>query len=241
MAASEPEPAAAAHPAVTAFAGLAERYLLTRTSVSAYQLTRYRSMVHRLAERFPVVEKIDDEAIAAWVRDNLDAGTSPKTIANYHGLLYGICGHAVRKGLLAANPCALTRLPKVSAFDADGQPLACFLEPAEFTLVAEAMCAAGAYHWRPPGGPGERRAPSETATCGVAYREDRDLITLAVHTGLRWARSRPCGSGTSTSNAGGWRSTGPGSGTATAPGSSAPRRPPGRDGPCRWRRRWSSC
>lgn len=53
-------------------------------------------------------------------------------------------------------------------------------------LVAEAMCSSGAYEWRPPRGPGERRAPSAIASCGVAYREDRDLITLAVHTGLRW-------------------------------------------------------
>ncbi|WP_019874485.1 site-specific integrase [Sporichthya polymorpha] len=48
------------------------------------------------------------------------------------------------------------------------------------------MCASSAYDWRPPGGPGERRSQAEIASCGVSYREDRDLITLAAHTGLRW-------------------------------------------------------
>ncbi len=175
-----------AESARTAFADLAGRYLVTRTSVSSYQLARYRSMVRRLGEQLPTVEDIDDEAVAVWVRTMLAQGAAAKTIANYHGLLHGICGHGVRKGLLPANPCTQTRLPKLSAYDADGEPIACFLEPAEFALIAESMCSAAAYEWRPPGGPGERRAPSQIATCGVAYREDRDFITLAVHTGLRW-------------------------------------------------------
>lgn len=159
--------AAAAPPtpvAETPFAELAERYLLTRTSVSSYQLARYRGMVARLAEIFPVVEDIDDGAIAGWIRGCQAAGVAAKTIANYHGLLHGVLGHGVRKGLLAANPCADTRLPKVSAYDAEGESIACFLEPAEFTLIAEAMCSSTAYEWRPPGGPGERRAPSRSAT-----------------------------------------------------------------------------
>ncbi|WP_019874474.1 tyrosine-type recombinase/integrase [Sporichthya polymorpha] len=178
---------AAAEPGVeTAFAALAEQYLNTRTSVSSYQMTRYRGMVRRLGEHFTVVEDIDDQAVATWVRDMLDTGSAAKTIANYHGLLFAICAYGVRKGMLGANPCADTRLPKLSAYDAEGEPIACFLEPAEFALIAEAMCASSAYDWRPPGGPGERRAPSQVVRCGVAFREDRDLITLVVHTGLRW-------------------------------------------------------
>ena len=170
----------------TPFADLAERYLNTRTSVSGYQMTRYRGMVSRLGEYFTVVEDIDDQAVASWVRDRLNVGASAKTIANYHGLLFAICAYGVRKGVLTANPCADTRLPKLSAYDADGETIACFLEPAEFALIAEAMCASSAYEWRPAGGPRERRAPAQVASRGVAFREDRDLITLAVHTGMRW-------------------------------------------------------
>lgn len=37
---------------------------------------------------------------------------APKTIRNVHGVLHNIMGLAVREGLLAANPCIGTRLPK---------------------------------------------------------------------------------------------------------------------------------
>lgn len=170
----------------TGFGEFAEQYLNTRTRVSDYQMARYRATVATLAGAFPVVEEIDDQAVATWVRGMLAAGRAPKTIANYHGLLSAVCGYAARKGLLARNPCEDTQLPKLSAYDADGEPLACFLEPEEFELIAEAMCAASAYEWRPAGGPGKRRPRSQRPTAGVGFREDRDLITLAVHTGLRW-------------------------------------------------------
>jgi hypothetical protein len=57
-------------------------------------------VIQRLASFFPMVETIDDQAVAAWIRTLRKAGRAPKTIANYHGLLYAICAYAVRKGLL---------------------------------------------------------------------------------------------------------------------------------------------
>jgi integrase len=101
-------------------------------------------------------------------------------------LLFAICAYAVRKGLLLTNPCADTQLPQRTAYDEDGEPIVCFLERAEFELIAETMCAATAYEWRPKGGRGKRRPNSQIQTCGIGFREDRDLITLAVQTGLRW-------------------------------------------------------
>jgi integrase len=169
----------------TPFEEFAGQYLNTRTAVSDYQMARYRSEVRRLAEHFPVVEEIDDQALATWVRWMLAKGRAAKTIANYHGLLFAICAYAVRKGRLSANPCADTQLPKRTAYDEDGEPIVCFLEPEEFALIAEAMCAATAYEWRPKGGRGKRRPNSHIEACGIGFREDRDLITLAVHTGLR--------------------------------------------------------
>src|SRR5258706_14063846 len=56
--------------AEASFADVAERSLLTRTSVSSYQLARYRAMAARLTEYFPVIEDLDDESIAAWVRSS---------------------------------------------------------------------------------------------------------------------------------------------------------------------------
>ena len=170
----------------TDFVELAARYLTTRTAVSDSELTRYRGQVERLGEHFRIVEQIDDQAVARWVRAMLDCGRSPKTIANYHGLLSAVCAYAVRKRLLVANPCADTQLPKKTRFDADGEPVVCFLEPDEFALIAEAMCAADHYDWRPDGGRGVRRRRADVPRTGVGFRQDRDLITLTVHTGLRW-------------------------------------------------------
>jgi hypothetical protein len=79
----------------------------------------------------------------------------------------------VAKGVLAANPCVGTRLPRADGFNADGDPVTCFLEPGEFALIAEAM--------------------SEIGTGA-----DRDLITLAVHTGCGGVTWWRCGSATST-------------------------------------------
>lgn len=69
----------------TPFLDFAEQYLTTRTAVSDYQVSRYRSDIKRLADPFPVVEEIDDQAVATWVRWMLAHGRVAKTIANYHG------------------------------------------------------------------------------------------------------------------------------------------------------------
>ncbi len=124
-------------------------------------MTRYKAMVRMLAPYFECVEDVDDQSVACWIRARLAAGAAAKTIANFHGLLFAICAYAVAKGVLAVNPCVGTRLPRADGFNADGDPVTCFLEPEEFALIAEAM--------------------SEIGTLA-----DRDLITLAVHTGLRW-------------------------------------------------------
>jgi integrase len=173
-------------PSAISFAEFAGQYLATRTAVSSYQLTRYRSAVTRLASHFELVEAIDDQRVAAWIGAMLDAGSAPKTIANYHGLLFAICAYAVRKELLPQNPCADTQLPRRNAFDDEGEPITCFLEVSEFELIAEAMCAWEHYEWRPTGGRGVRRPRATVAQTGIGFRQDRDFITVAVHTGLRW-------------------------------------------------------
>ncbi|MGW2932926.1 tyrosine-type recombinase/integrase [Streptomyces sp. NPDC001156] len=91
-----------------------------------------------------------------WVRKPV----SPKTIANLHGLLYGIFQSAVeaQPALRAANPCSKTRLPRVD----DGiEDEMVFLEREEFDLVRAAM---------------------ETICKGDAL----DLIDVMAGTGLRW-------------------------------------------------------
>ncbi|WP_406459592.1 hypothetical protein [Streptomyces sp. NBC_01622] len=94
-----------------------------------------------------------------WVRKPL----SPKTLANLHGTLYSIFQSAVeaQPQLRAANPCALTRLPRVDNGIEDEMV---FLEREEFDRVKAAMAGictwgrAGTGPERTPIRPGRRRS-----------------------------------------------------------------------------------
>jgi integrase len=123
-------PGAQAEAEPVKFADFAELYLNTRTRVGPYQLKRYRMDIGQMAESFPTVEAVDDQAVAAWVRSLLAQGRRPKTIANKHGLLFAICAYAVKKGVLRSNPCVDTQLPEREPVDEDGDPISSFLEPA---------------------------------------------------------------------------------------------------------------
>jgi hypothetical protein len=93
------------------FAEVAGLYLNTRTRVQPDTLMRYRMQATSLAELFPIVEDIDDQAIATWITTMQRTGSTPKTISNYHGLLYSIMAYAVKKQLRTTNPCADPQLP----------------------------------------------------------------------------------------------------------------------------------
>lgn len=86
-------------------------YLNTRKRTQADTVQRYQRQVHVLAQHFPVVEEVDDQAVANWITAMQAAGSSAKTISNYHGLLFALLAYAVKKGLRPANPCADTQLP----------------------------------------------------------------------------------------------------------------------------------
>jgi hypothetical protein len=77
--------------------------------------------------------------VRRWVNARETAGARPKTIANYHGLLYMILAAAVRAGLRPGNPCAGTRLPDRYSPDATGNRDAVFLTETQFALSAHAM------------------------------------------------------------------------------------------------------
>jgi integrase len=104
----------------------------------------------------PLVETLIDTDIRRWVNQREAAGAAPKTIGNYHGLMFGIMAHAVRKGLRADNPCADTKLPRADD-DADTDDEMVFLTEAEFRHVLEAI-----------------------------HQDSKDLLLVAVGTGLRW-------------------------------------------------------
>jgi integrase len=128
----------------------------------------------------PTVEGLTDSHIKRFVNTREAKGASPKTIANYHGLLFAIMAAAVRQGLRTTNPCADTRLPRRDAGDVDEEPQV-FLTEEEFALIAEAMFPSQVRH------PEARRRMRMERQDGIAgTAEDRDLIEVAVGTGLRW-------------------------------------------------------
>lgn len=84
------------------------------SGVQTDTLRRYRSYVANdlgALGHLPVTA-VTHETIARWVNDLAATGASGKTIKNKHGFLSAALERAVRRGLIAANPCKGTRLPR---------------------------------------------------------------------------------------------------------------------------------
>jgi integrase len=140
-----------------------ESYVRRLTSAGPDTQSRYLRQVASLARWLgdvkgaePTVENVTADDDADWVNARRRARTSPKTIANYHGLLFAIFKNAVGKELIARNPCEGTKLPPVDDDTEDDQDKVFLTEP-EFALLRECM-----------------------------HADSQDLITVAVGTGLRW-------------------------------------------------------
>lgn len=89
-----------------------------RGKVKPYTLQRdQRSLdLHMAALLDRDFASIEDNDIADWIDDQLDAGCAPKSVRNRHGLLSSIMGHgAARMKLRPDNPCALSDLPEANA------------------------------------------------------------------------------------------------------------------------------
>jgi integrase len=150
---------------LTPLKAFGDEYVRRLTSVGPYTQTRYLAQIGLLAEwisaatgRVPMVESFTADDDRDWINTRRRAGASPKTIANYHGLLAAVFKDAVRKGLIVSNPCEGVRLPSPHAQVEDDEGDKVFLTEGEFELLKAAM------------------------------REDsRDLLVVAVGTGLRWS------------------------------------------------------
>lgn len=138
-------------------------YVRRLTSAGPDTQTRYLAQVSRLVGwitdatgRVPTVECFASDDDRDWINARRRAGASPKTIANYHGLLAAIFKDAVHKGLVVKNPCQGVRLPSLdSSTEDEGDKT--FLTEEEFALLRASM-----------------------------HPDARDLLTVAVGTGLRW-------------------------------------------------------
>lgn len=115
------------------------------TGVDPATVNRYESYRERdikpVLGHLPVRALTDDE-IARWVNGLTGPDGEPpsgKTVANKHGYLAGALNAAARRGLIGANPCANTRLPRW-----DREEMV-FLEPDEYTILKTAVPE----YWQP--------------------------------------------------------------------------------------------
>jgi integrase len=138
-------------------------YVRRLTSVGPDTQSTYLSQIKSLARWLrelngvePTLQSFTTDDDRDWINARRRSGASPKTIANYHGLLAAIFTDAVRKGLILRNPCEGVRLPRRDD-DIDDDEDKVILTEDEFTVVHECLDA-----------------------------DSRDLVTVDVGTGLRW-------------------------------------------------------
>jgi integrase len=120
------------------------------------QLTSLNGWLTAIKRSAPTVENVTSDDDRDWIVARRKAGASPKTIANYHGLLAAVFKSAVEKGLIARNPCEGVKLPPIDDDTEDDEDKV-FLTEKEFALLRSCM-----------------------------HESDRDFLTVAVGTGLRW-------------------------------------------------------
>ena len=174
------------------FLPYARSYVRDLTGITPATRHRYDRQVLALDQQLrPIVGEdvtvanVEEVHVRRWVNAREAAGARPKTIANYHGLLYMILAAAVRAGLRPGNPCAGTRLPDRYSPDATGDRDAVFLTETQFALVARAMFPTSDSPVAGRGRPGRR--PRSAAGKHAGTVEDRWLVEAAVGTGLRWS------------------------------------------------------
>lgn len=107
---------------VKTLADVAEDYFahqerrITRGRVKAYTVYRYRrtyALHVRLALGDTPFAYIADDEIADWIDGLVEAGSAPKSIRNYHGVLFSIMAHGQKRMRLRSdNPCEVSELPE---------------------------------------------------------------------------------------------------------------------------------
>lgn len=109
-----------------------------RGKLKPYTLHRYRRDYElNLAELFSHLpfREIEAEDVADWVDQQIEAGTSSKTIRNRHGLLSSIMKHGrLRMRLRPDNPCELTELPESVSATSEARQIR-FFQPEEWTIL----------------------------------------------------------------------------------------------------------
>jgi integrase len=120
------------------------------------------------------IQSLTDRHVARWINARDAAGSSPKTIANWHGFLFDVMQRAVDEGLRPSNPCTRTGkgLPRRDAYRTDEEMV--FLDVDEVRLIATAM-------W-----PGLPDPDQDGKIVTIGQLSDRTLVLTAAGTGARW-------------------------------------------------------
>lgn len=177
-----------AAPTSTPFSAFAALYVRDKTGLQPDTRTRYANQVEVLAQELDVivshdpgtqdvqasVQNLTSRHVSRWINARENAGSSAKTICNWHGLLFQVMQAATDEGLRSFNPCLVTgrALPRRDGGRTDDGMI--FLTQHEFKLIADAM-------W--PGLPDPQRGGQIVA---IGTKDDRDLLLAAVGTGARW-------------------------------------------------------
>jgi site-specific recombinase XerC len=138
-------------------------YIRRLTSAGPHTQSDYVRQLASLVEWLREIKHIEPTAENLTANDDRDwivscgrAGMSPKTIANYHGLLFAIMRQSVRDGPRPINPCEGVKLPRRDD-DIDDDEDKVFLTEDEFVLLH-----------------------------GCVAADVADFVLVAVATGLRW-------------------------------------------------------
>jgi integrase len=167
----------------------AAQFVRDKTGLQPDTRTRYANQVIMLAAELDAVvaadpttpgeratvENLTTRHVSRWINERESQGSSPKTIRNWHGLLYQVLQGAADEGLRKTNPCVRTgrALPRRDGARTAEQKV--FLTEHEFGLIADAM-------W--PGLPDPARGGELVA---IGSQDDRELLLAAVGTGARWS------------------------------------------------------
>lgn len=110
------------------FADVAKDYFaeqdrrIKRGRIKAYTVHRYlRTHELHLQPAFgdKAFSEVEPGDIADWIDDEIESGSSPKSVQNRHGLLFSVMSHGQKRMRLRPdNPCEVTELPEDNARDA---------------------------------------------------------------------------------------------------------------------------
>ena len=91
-------------------------YVEGKTAITDGTRKRYLGIIERDMGSMGAlpVAAVTERAVNTWINAMQAEGSSAKTIANKHGLLYAVMEKARDKGIVQVNPCAETKLPETA-------------------------------------------------------------------------------------------------------------------------------